>query len=329
MYVTGRSTRERAPNAACTVSGWVGRFVTAAGWIPAGVGRAIGAFGVSGGAWTVLRTTELVALRHEAFRRLTFEVDHVVALCQWVKQLLLRNGVPASKITVSRQGLWRVSGPREDQAVTRQAGELPLRIMFLGRLDPSKGAHVLIEAVKSAPELRAVLAVYGVVQGDSNRAYLERLIHLAAGDSRIRFHDAIPSETVVSEMQGYDVLAVPSQGLETGPLVVMEAFAAGIPVIGSKLGGIEELITDRVDGLLIKPDSIDAWRAALEVLCRDHDLLPGLRGGVQQPRHITDVASDMSQIYTDAFAARASGGSTAGWYLREVLNVKGYTRAES
>ncbi len=76
-------------------------------------------------------------------------------------------------------------------------------------------------------------------------------------------------------MQRYDVLAVPSQWLETGPLVVMEAFAAGVPVLGSNLGGIGELVTSGVDGLLVEPASIVAWRTALEALCRDRELLSG------------------------------------------------------
>jgi glycosyltransferase involved in cell wall biosynthesis len=165
-----------------------------------------------------------------------------------VKELLLRNDVPGHKISVSRQGLSGVPRPSEVQARTGHVGERSLRVMFLGRLDPAKGADLLIEAFRSAPDRRAVLGIYGVVQGDSNRAYLNRLMHLAAGDARITFHDAIASDQVISQMQRYDLLAVPSQCLETGPLVVMEAFAAGIPVLGSKLGGIAELVTDGVDG---------------------------------------------------------------------------------
>jgi glycosyltransferase involved in cell wall biosynthesis len=284
---------------------------TAAGWIPPGLGRTIGAFGASGAAWTVLRTTELVALQHQAFQRLMCDVNHVVALCQWAKDLLLRNGVPGNKITVSRQGLWAVPRPSAVQAARRHRSEVPLWIMFLGRLDPTKGVHLLIEAIRSLPELRAGLAIYGVVQGARSRVYLEQLKHLASGDIRIRFHEAIPSDEVVLQMQRYDVVAVPSQWLETGPLVVLEAFAAGIPVLGSKLGGIGELVTDGVDGMLVEPASIDAWRTALNAICVDRALLPRLRKGIRQPRRIADVESEISQLYTHVCADGAPGDSTA------------------
>jgi hypothetical protein len=81
--------------------------------------------------------TELVEARHTAFRSLMAEVDHVVALCQWVKDLLVRNGVPDRKITVSRQGIAyepaAVRGSRK-----RETANEPIRIAFLGRLDPTK-----------------------------------------------------------------------------------------------------------------------------------------------------------------------------------------------
>src|ERR1019366_2467109 len=49
--------------------------------------------------------TELVGLRHTTTRAFLAEVDHVVAVCEWVKQVLLRNGVPEPKITLCRQGV--------------------------------------------------------------------------------------------------------------------------------------------------------------------------------------------------------------------------------
>src|SRR5260370_18252368 len=76
-----------------------------AGTMPPSAGRALGRAGLSGGMWTALRMTELVEARQAAFRSLVAEVDHVVALCQWVKDLLVSNGVSEERITVSRQGI--------------------------------------------------------------------------------------------------------------------------------------------------------------------------------------------------------------------------------
>jgi glycosyltransferase involved in cell wall biosynthesis len=232
-------------------------------------------------------------------------------MCQWVKDLLVRNGVSTERITVSRQGL---CPPDSEQAVppSRSVGDTsPLRMMFVGRLDPTKGIHVLVEALKGAPDLPVTLDIYGVTQSDAGASYLQRLKQSAESDRRVRFRHSIPSDEVVTRMRGYDVLAVPSQWLETGPLVVMEAFAAGLPVVGSNLGGISELVTNGVDGLLVEPGSIAGWRHALERLCRDSTLLHTLRGGVRPPRRITDVAIDMSVLYSRVLGGlpRLSDGS--------------------
>ena len=100
-------------------------------------------------------------------------------------------------------------------------------------------------------------------------------------------------------------MVVPSQWLETGPLVVLEAFAAGTPVIGSNLGGIAELVTDGVDGLLVDPASSPAaWADSLRRVCSDPDLLVSLRAGIRPPRHSRDTAIEIMPVYVDAVQER-------------------------
>lgn len=268
-----------------------------AGSLPSGVGRALGVFRASGGAWTAARMTELVTLRHNAFRSLVSEVDHIVALCRWVKELLVRNNVPEDKITLSYQGL----DPIMQVPLARPAhctGKRPLRIAFLGRLDTTKGAHILIEALKRRPALEVLLGVMGIAQGEAGRQYLRRLQSIADGDDRVKFCPPIPPFDVIERLSDYDLLAVPSQVLETGPRVVLEAFTAGIPVIGSNLGGIAELVRPGIDGLLLDPRSVEGWGEALEAICENRALLPTLRSGIQAPRNIRHVSDDMQFVYS-------------------------------
>jgi hypothetical protein len=73
---------------------------TVVGNIPRSFGRVIGQLGVAGGEWIALRMTDLIGQRHGAVRALLAEVDHCIALCQWVKgvkDLLLRIGVRYDK----------------------------------------------------------------------------------------------------------------------------------------------------------------------------------------------------------------------------------------
>ena len=95
-----------APVARFTGWGSTGQLLPfALGSIPAALGSTLGRCGLDGGAWTALRMTELVELRHASVRALFAEVDRIVPVCEWVREVLLRNDVPAEKITLCRQGM--------------------------------------------------------------------------------------------------------------------------------------------------------------------------------------------------------------------------------
>jgi glycosyltransferase involved in cell wall biosynthesis len=79
--------------------------------------------------------------------------------------------------------------------------------------------------------------------------------------------------------------------------VVLEAFAAGLPVVGSRLGGIAELVDEGVNGLLVEPDRVEAWSRVLRQLAMQPDVVARLKEGVRRPRGIEEVADDMETIY--------------------------------
>jgi glycosyltransferase involved in cell wall biosynthesis len=145
-----------------------------------------------------------------------------------------------------------------------------------------------------------ILDILGIVQGNTAEAYRQTLVRLAGADRRVRFLLPIPPEGVVDTLAGYDILAVPSRLKECAPLVVLDAFAAGIPVIGSNCGGIAEQVQDRVDGLLVEPGNVSAWAEAIRLLAEKPSLLSELRAGIRLPRTMQDVASQMLEIYLRA-----------------------------
>ena len=75
---------------------------------------------LSGGIWTALRMPELVRTQHEAFYALMQEVDGIVALSEWARTVLVRNGVPASKITLLQHWL---PTAQDTQEPLHQCGE--------------------------------------------------------------------------------------------------------------------------------------------------------------------------------------------------------------
>lgn len=269
----------------------------ALGALPPVLGCRLGDAGLEGGLWTALRMSELIHLRNQATHDYWQLADRVVVLCDWAGQVLRRNGVPVEKLFLSRHGLAQPIPSRPERSAIRAAAD-PLRLVFLGRIERVKGIDLLIDAMRRLPEANLTLDLYGIAQGDSGRAYQAALQTAAAADARIRFRPPMQGETVIERLQAYDALLVPSQWLETGPLVVLEAFAAGIPVVGSNLGGIAEWVVHEKNGLLVSPfDDIEAWIDTLRRLSTEADLLSKLAQGVTPPRTMAAVAEEMFALY--------------------------------
>jgi glycosyltransferase involved in cell wall biosynthesis len=255
------------------------------------------------------------SLRTLAQREATYtfwtELDRLVALSQWSADVLLINGVPATKIQLSRHGLSTVS-PTAHQPPQRPADGQPLRLVSLGRVHTYKGWDILVRALRAAPDLPVELDLYGIVHGAESVAHLADIERLSRGDHRITLHGPVSNAEVAALLAQYDYLVVPSQWLETGPLVVLEAHAAGVPVIGSDLGGIAELVTDDVDGLLVPdPRSPQSWARVLQRVCADRELARRLRAGIRPPRTMAEVAGDMETAYRSLpkpDASKASAG---------------------
>lgn len=250
-----------------------------------------------GGAWTALRMRGLVAQQHAAFHALVAESNRVVALCAWTRQLLENNAVAREKIVIVPHGLSR----RDDvvQGAQPAAAEgAALRVVTLGRLEPIKGVDLLVRAFQGLPQMPIALDVYGIIQSETETPFARQLRADIALDSRIRLLPPVPHEQVVALLRQYDVLAVPSQWFETGPLVVLEAFAAGIPIVGSDLGGIAEKVEDEGNGLLVPSLDVKAWSAAMRRLAQDRALLHRLRANVRPPRSMRMVAQEMAAVYT-------------------------------
>jgi glycosyltransferase involved in cell wall biosynthesis len=278
------------------------------GRAPLLVGNILGDLRLSGGIWTALRMRALMHLHQTKFLELMNGVDRIISLCRWGLELLVKNGVNQEKIMLSRHGIYYNPVRKNDDKLhdlTRSSSKASyfqtkgpnLQIAFLGRLNYVKGAHIVLEALSRVPELPLKFDLYGIIENEEYSPYLDRLKAIASKDTRINFRPAVPHDRIIQLLQAYDLLVVPSQWLETGPLVILEAFAAGIPVIGSKLGGIAEMVEHEVNGLLVKHDSIDEWCHALNSLSKDNGLLMNLKAGVKTPRHMRQVGDEMIYVY--------------------------------
>lgn len=271
-----------------------------AGVVPAAVAAGAARRGLAGGVWTSLRMRRLVESYQRDVRAVLTNADRIVVLTEWVGELLRRNGVSSDRLVPCAHGVAPVPPPPQRTSRGRT------RLVHLGRLDPVKGTSLLLMAMRNAPDAAVDLDIFGVVQDPSSTDEFNRLAQLAAGDARIRLLPAISHADVPATLARYDAVVVPSQWMETGPLVVLEAFAAGVPVIGSKLGGIADKVQHGHNGLLVSPwDAERAWSDALRQAGDRRVLLQQLARGVATPRSSAAVAAEMASLYRTLRAHRA------------------------
>lgn len=196
-------------------------------------------------------------------------MDLLLAPTAFVRDRTLEAGVAPEKVRFLTCGAVDATHPR-------RTGPRP-RIGFVGTVSPHKGVHVLVDAVRRLPGSELGLDVFGTLT--VHPEYVEGLRRAAAGDPRIRFHGPFPEGGQAAALAGIDVLAVPSTWWENSPLIVLEALAAGVPVVASRIGGMPELIEDGRSGRLVAPDDAAALADALREVTAGRDLgqaLPAL-----------------------------------------------------
>lgn len=131
-----------------------------------------------------------------------------------------------------------------------------LQFGYVGRLEKDKGfATFLALACKFAGRATFIVAGEGAM-ADAAEA--------SARSGQIRYLGQVAKSQMCDVYDSLDALLVPSRWRENFPGVCVEAVLSGLPVIGSKIGGIPEIITDHLTGRLLPPDDLDQWESVLE-----------------------------------------------------------------
>lgn len=219
--------------------------------------------------------------------------QQVAAVLPATKQLLsvIPNGVDEQFLAVERPGPNAISAP--------------LRLLAVGNLVAGKSMDLIIEALHLAgARSEARLTIVGEGPQHSNLEALASRLNLGG---RVRLEGAQPPETIPGHMAEADVLVLASRS-EGRPNAVLEAMAAGLPVIASRIPGVTEIVRDGETGLLF--DCGDAQALAGCVLRLEGD--PALRRhlGAAGRRYIVEhglLWEQTAQSYLAAYAAALSG----------------------
>ena len=211
----------------------------------------------------------LIGVTHNASARL-LRATHLIALTRGLRELFATRGFPPSRIHEIPNPLpLRVAGLPKPSFLVPQP---PLRIGVLCRLVHKKGVDVFLRGFRLA--LDGGLRAQAVIGGDGpERERLEALSRSLGLEPNVRFAGWVREAEAF--YRGIDWFCIPSRDEPFG-LVALESFAHGVPVLASSVGGLAEIVTDGVNGLLFRADDPSALAAALLRAQQQDDRVPVL-----------------------------------------------------
>jgi glycosyltransferase involved in cell wall biosynthesis len=214
---------------------------------------------------TALRWFALRAAR----RAFSSMVDRFIAPSNFVKALLVREGTGATKVTTIYNGVnlerFRNAPVTDDIRVKYGIGPGALIVVSISQLIPEKGIGYLIDAAAVALRQGADVAFIHLGDGRCAAEYRAKVADLGIAN-RFIFAGLKNLPEIASILQQSDIFTLPCTWGEAFSLVILEAFAAGKPVIATGVGGNVEAVEDGRNGLVVPPGDAGALAAAITAL---------------------------------------------------------------
>lgn len=176
-------------------------------------------------------------------------------------------------------------------------------VLYFGRLSEEKGIHMLLEVCRSLPEIPFVIAGSGPMEA------------LCREVPNVRFVGFQTGEALNDYIRRAKFCVYPSVWYENCPLSVLEAQSLGTPVIGTRLGGTQELILDGRTGVLLKEATAEALRREVQMLYGDEDRLRTMYQGCVEERKnmitLEKYCQQLLEIYENVMEGKTEWAGSA------------------
>ncbi|MEM1072744.1 MAG: glycosyltransferase [Planctomycetota bacterium] len=246
--------------------------------------------------------------RRSAYAAALNQCAAVLAVSVATAEICIRMGVDEDRIIVDHIGSWAAAVPA-DRRPKAPESDTPLRLTFLGFGSYPKGLGILCDALLLLPrEVRARVALS--VHGPGIAEDMARLDAVQSDFAATHQGGPYTREDVVRLLDGLHAAVVPSVWHDNGPQTAIEARALGVPVIGSRIGGIPDIIADGVDGVLFRAnDRADLARVIARLVSHPGDL-GRLRSSIRPWITMSQHADSVLRVYERALLSRAGSGDT-------------------
>jgi glycosyltransferase involved in cell wall biosynthesis len=179
---------------------------------------------------------------------------------------------------------------RYPPATVPRADSATLRVLYAGRIHQTKGVDVMLQSARRLQRAGSLARPFHVTIVGTGPQEAELRAEYGA-EPWCTFTGFVNQADLSDIMVNSDVLCVPSIWFENSPGVLIQALGLGLPVLGSNIGGIPELVEHGQNGLVLPPGDVEAWRSALEDVLQAPEKLAGWRS------HALTHASRFDQDY--------------------------------
>jgi glycosyltransferase involved in cell wall biosynthesis len=212
---------------------------------------------------------------------------HVAVSAHTAATVAAEAGIDGESMRIVRNGVPEPGPGRTELGLPR-----PI-VGGMGRLDRQKGFDVLIDALAVLPGVSGVIAG----EGPERDALLRRARERSVAD---RFAILPWQDEIGPFLRSLDVFALPSR-YEGLPLGLLEAMAAGVPVVAASVGAVGEAVVPEENGLLVPPDDSAALADAIRRLANDGEARERLGDRARETWRARFTAERMQQSYVDLF----------------------------
>jgi len=246
------------------------------------------------------------------FLRRTLMVPDLVVLLAQCELEAYREFVPEQRLVVLPNGI--DCRPFSPLPLVRSNPEQPLHLLYIGRIARDKGLYEILQGVRLAHELgvdtRLIVAGHGAEEGR-----LRRYAQALGIAPRVCFIGPVFGADKVKLLTGSDVLLLPSYS-EGLPYALLEAMAAGIPVIATPVGAIPDVMTDGIHGFLVPQRDGKAIAEALAVLAGDRERISWMsracKRRIRAAFSIERLAQELALHYGEMCGGMRVAGFTHG-----------------
>lgn len=197
-----------------------------------------------------------------------FDIPYLVFVSEQLKKYYVQRGFTEGVMTVIPNGI----DPKFLAESPPQLGS-GNKILFAGRIDPTKGAELALEALALLRSRESHFKLDFI--GEGRPQYINKLSEYARTlglVNQIRFLGSMPRDTLMQIYQNYDMVLFPSVWFEAFGLTIIEAMSRGVPVVASNRGGPKDIIDHMEDGILVEPEDPKAIVEGITILHGRPDL---------------------------------------------------------